>query len=166
MAKLTMEKAKVTIEAIKKGLRTKEAWVHRAVRVLADHASPSVIDRRKLHEYRNELLAQGTIGNIENARELCLMYAFALLDIATKPRYDFKGKTIVLTGKLIHFTRNKLTEELEGHGAFVTSAVSRNTDIVIVGSKPGSKFRKAQIFGVPMWTESELLDNLKPSSEK
>lgn len=72
----------------------------------------------------------------------------------------FNEKTIVLTGKLDHFTRPELKEKLEALGANVTSSVSGNTDLVIAGEAAGSKLTKAQELEVTVWNEEQLLENL------
>lgn len=73
---------------------------------------------------------------------------------------NFAGKTIVLTGTLNNFTRPDLTKKLQNMGANVTSSVSKNTDMVIVGADAGSKLAKAQQLGVRIVLEDELLNLL------
>ncbi len=74
---------------------------------------------------------------------------------------NFTGKTIVLTGTLNSFTRPDLTKKLQNMGANVTSSVSKNTDMVIVGEDAGSKLTKAQQLGVRIVLEDELLKLLE-----
>ena len=68
----------------------------------------------------------------------------------------FTGKTVVITGSLLNFKRNELKDLLEGQGAKVTGSVSKNTDLVIVGENPGSKYDKAQELGLEIIGEEEL----------
>lgn len=72
----------------------------------------------------------------------------------------FANKTIVLTGKLSHYTRQELKEYLERAGAKVTGSVSGNTDLVIAGENAGSKLDKARALGTKVWTETELLSRM------
>lgn len=74
---------------------------------------------------------------------------------------NFAGKTVVLTGTLNNFTRPDLTKKLQNMGANVTSSVSKNTDMVIVGADAGSKLSKAQQLDVRIVLEDELLKMLK-----
>ncbi|MDW7670711.1 MAG: helix-hairpin-helix domain-containing protein, partial [Bacillota bacterium] len=55
----------------------------------------------------------------------------------------FTGKTVVVTGKLTHFTRQEIKETLSQLGARVTDSVSVKTDVVIYGEEAGSKLDKA-----------------------
>lgn len=72
----------------------------------------------------------------------------------------FKDKTIVLTGKLDHFKRNELKDILTDLGAKVTGSVSKNTDILIAGEEAGSKKDKAESLNIPIWSESQLMEQL------
>ena len=74
------------------------------------------------------------------------------------------GKTIVLTGSLESFSRKELQEKLENLGADVTSSVSGNTDLVIAGENPGSKYDKASELGVEIWDEEKLSSELPDRS--
>lgn len=70
---------------------------------------------------------------------------------------DFKGKTIVLTGKLQQLTRKEASAWLELQGAKVTSSVTKKTDLVIAGEDAGSKLTKAEKFGTEIWTEEQFV---------
>ncbi|MCH3905442.1 MAG: NAD-dependent DNA ligase LigA [Lactobacillus sp.] len=79
---------------------------------------------------------------------------------AEAPENPFKDKRVVLTGKLVHFTRSEFTAKLQALGAKVTGSVSKKTDYVIYGDDPGSKYDKAQALGVELLTEAEALQQL------
>ncbi|MCI1245302.1 MAG: NAD-dependent DNA ligase LigA [Bacilli bacterium] len=72
----------------------------------------------------------------------------------------FYGKTIVLTGALNRYSRDQMTDILEGIGAKVSGSVSKNTDLVIAGPGAGSKLDKAQQLGVEVIDEETALDHL------
>ena len=82
-------------------------------------------------------------------------------DTAAIPDNYFKGKTVVLTGTLAHYTRSEFTKKLQALGAKVTGSVSRKTDYVIYGQDAGSKYTKAQKLGVPLLTEEEAIAQVK-----
>ena len=72
----------------------------------------------------------------------------------------FYGKTVVLTGALVKYTRNELTSILEGIGAKVSGSVSKKTDVVIAGADAGSKLVKAQELGILVIDEDTALAHL------
>lgn len=71
-----------------------------------------------------------------------------------------KGKTFVITGKLIHFkNRDELVKKIEAYGGKVAGSVSKNTDYLInndVNSTSG-KNKKAKELGVKIITEEQFL---------
>lgn len=69
----------------------------------------------------------------------------------------WNGKTVVLTGKLNHYTRPEATEKIESLGGKVVGSVSKNTDWIVAGEDAGSKLKKAQELGIPVWTEEEMI---------
>lgn len=77
------------------------------------------------------------------------------------PDNFFKEKTVVLTGKLAHYTRSEFTKKLQALGAKVTGSVSKKTDYVIHGEKAGSKLTKAQSLGVATLTEEEAIEKIE-----
>ena len=66
------------------------------------------------------------------------------------------GLTLVVTGSLIDFTRDGVSEVIASHGGKSSSAVSKKTDYVVVGDSPGSKLAKAEELGVRVLNESEF----------
>ena len=70
----------------------------------------------------------------------------------------FLDKTFVLTGTLEKMTRNEAKELIETLGGKNTSSVSKKTDVVIVGSSPGSKYQDALNLGITIWNEDEFID--------
>lgn len=71
----------------------------------------------------------------------------------------FNDKTFVLTGTLVNLTRNEAKDLIEELGGKNTSSVSKKTDVVIVGSEPGSKYDTAKNLGITIWNEEEFLKN-------
>lgn len=73
---------------------------------------------------------------------------------------NFNNKTFVLTGTLEKLTRDEATLEIENRGGKVTSSVTKKTDYVVVGDKPGSKYDKALKLNIEIWSEEQLLEKL------
>lgn len=73
----------------------------------------------------------------------------------------FNGKTMVLTGKLTHFTREEAKARIENLGGKVTGSVSKKTDFLVAGEDAGSKLTKAQSLDIPIWNEDQLLETLE-----
>ena len=69
----------------------------------------------------------------------------------------FTGCTIVATGKLENFTREDINSRIISLGATASNAVTRKTDYLICGDKPGSKLVKARELGITVLTEQEFL---------
>ncbi|MBI2356258.1 MAG: NAD-dependent DNA ligase LigA [Candidatus Doudnabacteria bacterium] len=67
------------------------------------------------------------------------------------------GKSIVVTGGLESMSREEAKEAVRGAGGDWVSSVSKNTDYVVVGDSPGSKYDKAQKLGVTTIDEKEFL---------
>src|ERR1700733_14401335 len=66
------------------------------------------------------------------------------------------GKTFVLTGTLVHFTRDEAKKMIEDAGGKVTGSVSKKTDYVVAGADAGSKVDRAKELGVEVIDEKEL----------
>ncbi len=86
-----------------------------------------------------------------------------LFELGVKPYFKsknidqdsyFYGKKIVITGKLSS-PRKEIEEKLEELGASVTSSVSKNTDLLISGEAPGSKYDKARELGIEIIDEDK-----------
>ena len=58
------------------------------------------------------------------------------------------GQTVVITGSLPERTRSEASTLIEEAGGTVTSSVSGNTDVLVVGDNPGSKLQDAEEEGV------------------
>ena len=99
-------------------------------------------------EVVNKLLNHGVHWPIQQA---------AVVD-ETHPFYQ---KTVVLTGTLVHRSREEAKAALLAHGARVAGSVSMKTDYVVAGSEAGSKLKNAEALGVRVLTEEEFNAFLK-----
>ena len=67
-----------------------------------------------------------------------------------------KGKKFVFTGGLQSLSRPDASDAVKQKGGIVSSSVSKDTDYVIVGEKPGSKYEKAKKMGLTILNEEEF----------
>ena len=71
------------------------------------------------------------------------------------------GLSVVLTGTLQSLTREQAREMIEQRGGIVKSSVSRGTDLVVTGRKPGSKLENAKELDIQVLSEEEFLELLQ-----
>ncbi len=114
-----------------------------------------------------EIVANSIIEYFKNEKNIILINKILekgvkIEELSLKEVKDnfFKDKTIVLTGTLINFKRQELTEILLSLGAKVTESVSKNTDLVVAGVDAGSKLTKAQQLNIKVINEQELIEML------
>jgi len=67
------------------------------------------------------------------------------------------GKTFVFTGALSRFSRSEAEALVRQHGGRAASSVSKNTDFVVAGEKPGSKLAKAERLGIKVISEDDFV---------
>jgi DNA ligase (NAD+) len=66
------------------------------------------------------------------------------------------GKTVVFSGELRGFSRSQAQELVRQRGGNPSSSISNNTDLLVAGDNPGSKYDKAQKLGVKIIDEKEF----------
>jgi DNA ligase (NAD+) len=81
------------------------------------------------------------------------------IDNRKKEDTVFSRKTVVLTGALDKYSRDEAKSIIEKMGGNVSSSVSKNTNYVLVGDNPGSKYDKAVSLGIQIINESDF-DNM------
>ncbi len=106
---------------------------------------------QNLYDYFHE---ENNITLINTLKELGLNMNY--LGATEKYNADITGKRFVLTGTLSFMDRDTLSGIIESFGGKTSSSVSKNTDVVIVGDKPGSKYDKAQELGIEIWDEDKI----------
>lgn len=79
---------------------------------------------------------------------------------------SFANKKFVITGSISVMPRDELKEEISLRGGNVTTSISKNTDVLVVGDSPGSKLDKALSLGIKIWNEEELLKYLGGNNEE
>ncbi len=105
--------------------------------------SASVVDwfaHRENIKFVNKLLANGV----------------EIINPKKKVAGKLTGKTFVITGTLESMSREEAKAKVKAAGGKVAESVSKNTDYVVVGESPGSKFDKAQKLGIKILSEPEF----------
>ena len=74
------------------------------------------------------------------------------------PDNPFCGKSVAVTGKLDNYTRDGIKARLLELGAKPVSKVSKRTDYLILGARPGNKLVKALALEVAILSEQEFED--------
>jgi len=69
-----------------------------------------------------------------------------------------EGKVFMFTGRLTLLTRAQAQKLVEEKGGVAGTSVSKSTDYLVVGEKPGSKLIQASLLGVKIISEKEFLD--------
>ena len=152
----------------------------KAAKILAVHFEEM---ERLMHATKEEIISLDTIGDTiadslatyfanEEVHQLIDELKVAKVNLTyTGPKIQpaevdspFSGKTVVLTGKLSHYTRNEAKELIENLGGSVTGSVSKKTDLVIAGDDAGSKRTKAEQLGIPIWDEEQLKTTIEGGS--
>lgn len=110
---------------------------------------------KSIIEYFNKEENKETLQELRN-----LGINMAYTGEKVKESEEFNNQTFVLTGSLEIFTREEAEEKIELLGGKTSGSVSKKTSVVIVGANPGSKYRKAQELGIPIWTEQEFKEKL------
>ncbi len=86
---------------------------------------------------------------------------FELEEEENTAEQKFNGETFVFTGELESMSRKEAAKKAILLGGKETKSVSKKTSYVVVGTNPGSKFKKAQDLGVTILSEQEFLDLIK-----
>jgi DNA ligase (NAD+) len=71
-----------------------------------------------------------------------------------------EGKVFVLTGTLAGMSRDEAKEKIRSLGGDISSSVSKETDYVVAGENPGSKYDNAVKLGIKILNEKEFLNLL------
>ena len=77
--------------------------------------------------------------------------------VATATGDRLAGKTVVVTGTLVRFSRDDIHKLIEREGGKPSSSVSSKTSYLVAGDAAGSKLEKAKTLGVPVLSEDEFL---------
>jgi len=118
-------------------------------------------DLMNIHEI-GEVMAESVVRFFKQSAARRLLEKFkkaGLSMVEPKKRMTgmkLNGKKFVFTGELSHFTRDQAGRLVKELGGDIVGSVSKNTDFVVVGENPGSKFEKAQSLGIKIINEKEF----------
>ena len=70
--------------------------------------------------------------------------------------HPFSGKTFVLTGTLSHYKRDEAAKLIKERGGRVSGSISKETDYLLLGEDPGSKYDKAKKLGTQILSEQQF----------
>jgi DNA ligase (NAD+) len=101
---------------------------------------------------------ESTRGLLKNLRETGLNLKE---ELTPAKKNALTGKTLVFTGELKNFSRNEVQRIVRQLGANASSSVSKNTDFVVAGQNPGSKYNTAKKLGVKIINEDEFRGLIK-----
>lgn len=140
-----------------------------AARLLAEHFGSLAAVRAATME---ELQQVGEIGpkvaeeirrfreDPDNARLMDRLEIAGVATVEARPESPAQGpltgRSLVVTGRLEHFTRTEIQETIRRLGGKSVDAVSAKTDYLVAGADAGTKLDKARKLGVPVLTEDEF----------
>ncbi len=115
-----------------------------------------------------EVIAKNVVEyfkNEKNLEQIEILKNKGLNMVYTSSKKDessiFSGKTVVLTGTLLNYSRDEASKIIEDLGGKTSSSVSKKTDYVLYGENAGSKLTKAQELGIKLITEEEFNEMIK-----
>lgn len=142
-------------------------------RLICDHfGSIEKMEMASLEEVQNiggvgPEIARSLVDYFRDARNQKRMDL--LLKRGVTPQHETKqkstgplaGKAFLFTGELESMSRPEASRKVEALGGHATGSVSKNTDYVVAGANPGSKYDKARKLGVKILDEKEFLKMLQ-----
>lgn len=110
-------------------------------------------------ETMNDSIYNWFEDNKEDMHNLAKELYFDTYEPIAVSENPFVGKTLVVTGKLNHFTRDSINAKITSIGAKTAGSVSKKTDFLITNDASGSsKYKKAVELGIPVISEEEFLN--------
>lgn len=115
---------------------------------LINDIGPIIADSLVTYFSNNEKMSE-----IEELKKLEINFLYNGVKIVESE--DFNNKKFVITGTFDFASRDKIKEIIESKGGVTTSSVTKNTDVVMVGKDPGSKYEKAKELNITIWDVNE-----------
>ena len=79
------------------------------------------------------------------------------IDLIYQSKSTIKQLSIVITGSFDEYKRSYLSDIFEANGYKISNTLSKKTNILICGEKPGTKLKKAQSYGIKIIYKDELV---------
>src|SRR5699024_1169864 len=99
--------------------------------------------------------------NIKESIDILLSKGIKIEKVELEKSSELKDKRFVITGTIENYKRDYLKELIENKGGKVSTSVSKNTDLVLCGEKPGSKKEKALQLHIPIYEDEKLFSFIK-----
>ncbi len=152
------------------GLGIKEVGVKTAKILASNFSNMDLLKSATLEDLQSikdigTITAQSVVGFFETHTELinelrALGINMNYLGKALQNDELISMKKFVITGTIEGYSRNEIKEILESYKGIVSESVSKNTDVVIVGANPGSKYDQALKLNRVIWNEAKTLEVL------
>ncbi len=114
-----------------------------------------------------EIIAQSIVEGLEERKPIIdnlLQYIrFGKERVVVSIDNPFANKTWCFTGTLKHYSRKQAEDLIKSYGGRVSSTITKDLDILVIGEKPGSKYEKAQSKGIKVITENEFMELVSQS---
>lgn len=105
-------------------------------------------------------------SNIKNSIDILLSKGINIKLSEVKSSNELNEKKFVITGTIENYKRDYIKDLIQNHGGSVSSSVSKNTDAVLCGDKPGSKRDKALELGIKIYENEQLYNFIKNLEEE
>ena len=79
------------------------------------------------------------------------------IDLIYQSRKAVKQLSVVITGSFDEYNRSDLSDIFEANGYKISNTLSKKTNFLICGEKPGSKLKKAQSYGTKIIYQGDLV---------
>ncbi|MGO3019004.1 MAG: helix-hairpin-helix domain-containing protein, partial [Anaerococcus sp.] len=103
--------------------------------------------------------------NIKESIDILLSKGIKIEKVELEKSSELIDKRFVITGTIENYKRDYLKELIENKGGKVSTSVSKNTDLVLCGEKPGSKKEKALQLHIPIYEDEKLFSFIKELEE-
>ncbi len=82
-------------------------------------------------------------------------------DVVAPAEGPLRGQTFVISGTLAAYSRENAEARIVSLGGTTTSSVTKATDFLVTGERPGSKLAKAQRYGTALLSDEEFMALLR-----